>query len=188
MLPHYVAQRGQVVCAAGDEGVADIYGNMGCLYMQFLMAHKSIFSHTRTLQMSCVVQLLHGIPFFVFLSLCVNSCSVFVSLFLLLLFVAIFAVVFPFLQLVLFAIVYALTNIHVNTRTYICTYTYGSPGRNARNSGAKKRRRVGGEGQANRWHTLNLIPANKHCRATGLRGMERERAIWWVAPAGQQEV
>jgi len=156
--------------------------------MQFLMAHKSIFSHTRTLQMSCVVQLLHGIPFFVFLSLCVNSCSVFVSLFLLLLFVAIFAVVFPFLQLVLFAIVYALTNIHVNTRTYICTYTYGSPGRNARNSGAKKRRRVGGEGQANRWHTLNLIPANKHCRATGLRGMERERAIWWVAPAGQQEV
>lgn len=45
---------------------------------------------------------------------------------------------------------------------------------NARNSGAKKRRGRGnketekwesgevGEGQANRWHTLNLIPANKH--------------------------
>lgn len=157
------------------------------IYAVFDGTQIDFFAHSHIANVVCCSTATRY-SFFVFLSLCVNSCSVFVSLFLLLLFVAIFAVVFPFLQLVLFAIVYALTNIHVNTRTYICTYTYGSPGRNARNSGAKKRRRVGGEGQANRWHTLNLIPANKHCRATGLRGMERERAIWWVAPAGQQEV
>jgi len=43
-----------------------------------------------------------------------------------------------------------------------------------------------GEGQANRWHTLNLIPANKHCREGGCvcvfvvkRERVREQYLGW---------
>lgn len=113
------------------------------------MAHKSIFSHTRTSQWSCVRRTsttYYKYSSFSFSILCLFPCFVLVA-------------IFPFLLLllffsILFAIVYAHTHTHMGA-------TVGQQ-KKKKGQGKRKKKSGGEEGQANRWHTLNLIPANKH--------------------------